>query len=244
MSSSRLPGKVLAPLGGGPSIVRQLERIRTCTAIDEVVVVTSDDPSDDLLVEVVEQAGFAAHRGPLLDVLSRFVYFLNDCSPDVLVRLTGDCPLTSPRWTDLTVRAFLDSDADYASNAIIATLPDGLDVEVMKPSVIATLDSTAVAREDREHVTRALHTGLVSARLLSVESTYDDGHLRWTLDTLQDYRFIRDVYARLGEATATFEVDDVLHVIQRDGMDCPRNPSSQRLLAGGLQLQRVRLNVG
>ncbi len=73
MSSSRLPGKVLLPLAGAPMIVRQIERVRRARRIDRLVVATSDDPSDDELARTLAAAGVAVHRGPLDDVLARFI---------------------------------------------------------------------------------------------------------------------------------------------------------------------------
>ncbi len=244
MSSKRLPGKSLAPLAGSPSILRQLERLRQCQMIDEIVLLTSTDPTDDLLAEVVGRSGTQVVRGPLLDVLSRYTHFVQVRQPTVLVRITGDCPLISPHLTDLTIRAFLDSGADYASNAIIATLPDGLDVECMKADLLPILDRTALLPLQREHVTRALHTGAVPAKMLSVETDFDLGHLRWTLDTMDDYRFIRDVYERCESADPVFDLDDILGLIDDGVVSCPANTASDRVLAKELNLMRVNLDVG
>ena len=95
-SSSRLPGKVLLPLGNRPMILYQLERIHRCTTLDRVVLATSDHPSDDFLSDCVSTAGFSVFRGDLYDVLDRFRACSAHEQATTVVRLTGDCPLSDP----------------------------------------------------------------------------------------------------------------------------------------------------
>ncbi len=111
-TSTRMPGKVLARLAGEPMIIRQLERVQRATLLDGIVVATSTDASDDDLVEVVRNAGVRVVRGDLDDVLARFVVAMDEFSPNVVVRLTADCPLASPTVIDAVVARFLASGAD------------------------------------------------------------------------------------------------------------------------------------
>src|SRR5580704_10934624 len=116
-SSSRLPGKVLLPLAGAPMILRQIERVARAARIDRLVVATSENPSDDDLAAVVADAGVRVHRGPLRDVLARFIGALDAHGPaDHVVRLTGDCPLADPAVIDATIARVVGADADYGSN--------------------------------------------------------------------------------------------------------------------------------
>ena len=106
MSSSRLPGKVLRPLLGQPMILRQIERLRRCRQLERIVVATSEAPSDDILVQVLAEAGVETARGPLQDVLGRFIRAMDTLGLEGdLVRLTADCPLADPEVIDALTMA-------------------------------------------------------------------------------------------------------------------------------------------
>src|SRR5271154_5883802 len=136
MSSTRLPGKVLMPLAGAPMILRQIERVERASRIDRLVLAASVDPPDDDLASAVARAGVAVHRGPLDDVLARFIGALDAHGPaDHVVRLTGDCPLADPAVIDATIDHVIG--AAYGSNPPPRrTFPKGLDVEVMTAAAL------------------------------------------------------------------------------------------------------------
>ena len=96
MSSSRLPGKVLAPVLGRPMIARHLERLARARRLDRLVVVTSTDPGDDPLAAFCGELGVDCFRGSLDDVLDRFHAALAGTGARHCVRLTADCPLADP----------------------------------------------------------------------------------------------------------------------------------------------------
>ena len=129
MSSTRLPGKVLLEAGGKPLIVHMLERVSRSRLLNQVWLATSEEKGDDLLAEVVGNLGYDVFRGSLDNVLSRFHHIGKQAKADVIVRLTGDCPLHDPGVIDSVVGLFLDrKDAsDYVSNVLPPTFPDGLD---------------------------------------------------------------------------------------------------------------------
>ena len=135
MSSSRLPGKVMMPINGEPMIYRQIERIRQASTIDEVIVATSTDPSDDSLVEFLLDKGIEVFRGSLNDVLSRFSEIQKIIKSTAIIRFTGDCPLVMPELIDRMMAKFYETNVDYLSNTLEPTYPDGLDVEIIRPSV-------------------------------------------------------------------------------------------------------------
>lgn len=215
MTSTRFPGKVLAPLAGKPMVLRQLERIQRARTLDAVVVATSSDPSDDELAAVIERAGVPVVRGSLDDVLARFIAAIDVFGPDTVVRLTADCPLTSPAVIDLVVNAFRASDADYTSNTMTPTYPDGLDVEVVKAAVLREVASIATDPAEREHVTLGVYRRHDHYRIENVTAERDLSSLRWTVDTPDDYAFVRGVYDDLLPAKEDFDLDDVLDYLAR-----------------------------
>src|SRR5262245_53776967 len=131
VSSTRLPGKVLKPILGATMLARQMERLQRSQAMDRLIVATSTDASDDAIEALCRASEVPCWRGSLDDVLDRFHGAARAHNATDVVRLTGDCPLADPLVIDAVVRLYRSSGVDYASNTIVPTFPDGLDVEVM-----------------------------------------------------------------------------------------------------------------
>lgn len=151
--SSRLPSKVLAPLSGRPLIERVLQRAARARRVDEVVLATTENLNDDPVARIAECAGFRVVRGSEHDVLSRFALAIKASSADVVVRLTGDCPLLEPDVIDLAIERFEASGADYAYASTRCGFPRGLDTEVVRAKHLLTADAVSTDAFEREHVT-------------------------------------------------------------------------------------------
>lgn len=216
-SSSRLPGKVLAPILGRPMILHQIDRVRRAKTLDGLVLATSRDASDDALADLVASEGVAVHRGALEDVLARFVGAVEAAAPAAghLVRLTGDCPLADPAVIDAVVRHHLATGADYTSNALTPTFPDGLDVEVVRRPVLVLAEEEARLASEREHVTSFVRSRPERFALAEHRSPVDRSALRWTVDTPADLAFVRAVYEALHPADPAFDTAAVLALLVR-----------------------------
>ena len=215
-SSSRLPGKVLMPLAGAPMIVRQIERVARAARIDRLVLATSGDAGDDELARVVTGAGVAVHRGPLDDVLARFVGALAAFGPAThVVRLTGDCPLADPDVIDALIARVVEDGADYGSNTPPhSTYPKGLDVECMTADALLAAAARAASPQEREHVTWALHRHPELYRQTFLSQSADEGEARWTVDYPSDYAFVAAVYDALYAESPAFTSDDVRRLVR------------------------------
>jgi len=191
--SSRLPGKVLLDLGGRPVLALLL--LRLLRGPFPVVVATSTAPGDDEVARLAEALGVPAMRGPEADVLERF-RLVADAFPeaDPIVRITADCPFIDPAVVERAVAVHLASGADYTSNTLARTFPDGLDVEVMTRSALLTAAAAATAADEREHVTPFLQRHPDRFRLAGFCSGHDLGDVRLTLDTIDD---LYDMRSRL-----------------------------------------------
>jgi len=211
MSSTRLPGKVLMPLAGAPMILRQIERVARARRIDRLVAATSVDASDDALADVLTGAGVAVYRGPLDDVLARFIGALDAHGPaDHVVRLTGDCPLADPTVIDATIAHVITAGADYGANTPShRTFPKGLDIEVMTAAALRAAAARAASPEEHEHVTWGLHRHPELYRQAWFSQDADEGDVRWTVDLPDDYAFVSAVYDALYPAKPAFTSDDV-----------------------------------
>ena len=212
MTSSRLPGKVMAPVLGEPMIGRQVERLRRSRRIDRLVVATSIDPSDDPLAIYCEGLELTVFRGSLQDVLSRY-RMAASLFPKAaaIVRLTADCPLADPELIDKVIDHHHAVNADYTSNTLgHRTYPHGLDAEVIRPEVLAEAADLAADAYDREHVTPYVYRRPEIYRLAGVARHESLADLRWTVDLPEDLAFVREVYAKLYPLDPAFDSDAII----------------------------------
>jgi len=209
--SSRLPGKVLLDIGGKPMLARVVERTRRSRMIDEVVVATTTDATDDAVASFCLEQGYAHQRGSLYDVLDRYFQAARTYQADVIVRITADCPMIDPGIVDYTIQEFLNAKVDFAANRLPPpwkrTYPIGLDTEVCTFAALERAWREASLPHYREHVMPYLYEAAISGqqppggplpetfRVLVVNNDVDYGHLRWTVDTPQDLELARQVYA-------------------------------------------------
>ena len=242
MTSSRLPGKVMLDLHGEPMILRQLERISRARNLSGVVVATSTDASDDHLAQYLVEHGHRVARGPLDDVLGRYVQVIEDYGPDTIVRLTADCPMISPTVIDHVVQAFMAAGVDYCSNTLVPTYPDGLDVEVVRAAVLRDVDETTEDLAEREHVTLGVYRHPERFTLLNYvdPSGRDRSNLRWTVDNSDDFSFVNWIYEYLYDANDEFDYQDVTELLERfpeksrTSRDAVRNAALQGLDTGAM----------
>jgi len=210
LSSTRLPGKVLMPICGQPMILRQIERIRRAGRIDRLLVATSTEASDDRLADALAAADVEVFRGPLDDVLARFIGALDAHPADHVVRLTADCPLADPQVIDATIARHLETGADYTNNRDDArAYPKGQDVEVITAEALRRAAAEASTSEEHEHVTWGPRHAPDRYRLAHLAPETDQGHVRWTVDRPDDYQFVRRVYEALYPANPAFSSEDL-----------------------------------
>jgi spore coat polysaccharide biosynthesis protein SpsF len=211
-SSTRLPGKVLAPILGRPMLARHIERLRRCRQIDSLMVATSVDPSDDAIESLCREVTLPCHRGSLNDVLDRYHAAAHriDPAPDHIVRVTGDCPLADPDVIDAVIRFHVDGGYDYTSNALEPSFPDGLDVEVIRSECLDEAWREAALPSEREHVMLFVYSHPERFRIGKVRSPVDLAHLRWTVDEPADLEVVNAIYAGLYPAKPDFTTADIL----------------------------------
>lgn len=220
--STRLPGKVLKEICGRPVILRMLERVRRCKLLKGVVLATSVEPADDALATLVRESGTPVFRGSASDVLDRCWQAARSAQAEVVVRLTGDCPLHDPGLIDEAVGAFLArrDEWDYLSNTLKPTYPDGLDVEVFSFEALERAAREAKTPFEREHVTPYIH-GLWEGtrspfRVGHHTGQADFSHLRWTVDEPEDLDLVRRIFAALLPEKPEFTWLDVVALQTRD----------------------------
>lgn len=194
MGSTRLPNKVMKPIGGAPMIEVLLSRLAQATEVDEIIVATSVDPRNETLAAHVKSLGYTCYMGDENDVLDRYLQAANDASADIVIRITGDCPLVDPVLVDEVTRKFKAAEVDYFSNTAPPTYPDGLDIEVFTLAALARAARESSDLFEHEHVTPYLRTS-GKFKQGNLQHPEDLSGLRWTVDELADYEVITNVFA-------------------------------------------------
>jgi spore coat polysaccharide biosynthesis protein SpsF (cytidylyltransferase family) len=212
MGSTRLPGKMLLPIVSKKGALElMLERVERAETIHKIVVATPISPNDNGLVELCKRLGCEYFRGDETDVLDRYYKAaLAFGSPEVIVRLTGDCPLHDPVIIDKVVNCFLNSKADYVSNVDPPTYPDGLDTEVFSFSALEKAWKEARLKSEREHVTSYMRKHADAFKIINVECEKDLSGQRWTLDEKKDYELIEHIYKSLYVKNPAFGMEEIL----------------------------------
>lgn len=214
VGSTRLPGKVLADIQGHPMLWHVVQRTQAAATVDEVVVATTTEPADDMIVAFCRDHRLGCFRGSEQDVLDRYYKAAGEHYADAVVRITSDCPLIDPEVIDKTVRAFSVEQPDYASNCVVRTYPRGLDNEVMTFRALELAWREARQPYQRAHVTPYICENPGLFRILSVTADQDYSAHRWTVDTAEDLEFVRAVYAQLEDEAGLFR--EVLRLMERE----------------------------
>ena len=240
MSSTRLPGKVLLDIDGQPMLARVVSRTSRAATVDEVIVATTRDASDDPVSAFCGKLGVRHIRGSQEDVLDRYYQAASQANTDVVVRITADCPVIDPSLIDEVVNTLLgrsstgSEEFDFAADRLpppfSRSFPIGLDVEACTFTGLETAWNEATAAFHREHVVPFLYEGVelhpqnpllatgVSQRgfrIALLNHVPDYGAMRWTVDMPEDLDFVRQVYARFG-GRDDFSWKDVLSLVQSE----------------------------
>ena len=217
MTSSRLPGKVLLPAAGKPLLQHQIERLSQARSIDEIVVATTTNNSDDVIEDLALSSGVKCFRGSELDVMHRVASAGDFAGADVIVETTGDCPLIDPSIVEQTIRMFMAHDVPYVSNNHIRSYPDGMDTQVftlrcLKQSMSMTNDPL-----DHEHVTLHIrnHPELFPRVNLVAPPELHFPELGLTLDEKDDFRLLKIIIETLLPEKKFFSCGDILELLRK-----------------------------
>jgi glutamate-1-semialdehyde 2,1-aminomutase len=210
MGSTRLPGKVMKLIGGIPMIEILLARLTYALQLNEIMVATSVDSSNKPLVDHVRALGYKCYQGSENDVLDRYLQAAKSAGADVLVRITGDCPLVDPRLVDEVVIQFKLTDVDYFSNTSPPTFPDGLDIEVFTLTALEKAAQESSKPYDHEHVTPYFRE-LGRFRQAGLKWSEDLSSLRWTVDEPADFLVVSKIFDHFAP-DIHFSWQQVLHL--------------------------------
>ncbi len=192
MGSRRLPGKVMMKIGGRPLLAYLVERISKARTLDAIVVATTTNPRDNVIIEECERRGIPNFRGSEMDVLGRYVSAARACLADVVVRVTADNPFTDPDSIDRIVDAIVLTKADYA---VETNLPVGTTAEALTWESLAFIDSIADTPRWREHVTLYVKENphMLNCAFLDARPGCNRPDLTFTVDEVHEYLYSREI---------------------------------------------------
>ena len=213
-SSTRLPGKVLKKILGKTLLELQIERTLRSKYIDKLIVATSLSEDDREIEKICKKINIDCFRGSLNNVIDRFYQAAKKYSPEHVVRLTGDCPLSDPGVIDDVIDFYFSGNFDYATNAVIPIFPDGLDVEIFSFKVLGEAWTNAELPSHIEHVTPYMRQEY-KFKVGNYTGNFDYSNLRWTVDEPEDYEFVRNIFEALYLVNSLFSWKDVLTYLKK-----------------------------
>jgi spore coat polysaccharide biosynthesis protein SpsF len=193
VSSSRLPGKVLMPIGSKNSLEHICDRLSKVLEISEICIATTENQTDDIIENWARMRDLPIYRGSENDVLSRVLGAADMLSAEIIVEITGDCPFVDPLMVDQYLEILKSNDLDYVSNNIVSTYPDGFDVQVFLTEALRKSSGLASKREEREHVTMHIRQNPRIFKTLNIVAPkpYRYPEISVTLDTKEDLEVLR-----------------------------------------------------
>lgn len=195
MGSTRLPGKVLMPMGNRTMLGYLIERLSYARTVSTTVVATTTNHRDDVIVEEARNLGVECFRGSETDVLERYIQAARANNAEIVVRVTGDNPFTDPASIDRVVDQLVDG-FDYA---IEDGLPVGITGEALTFKALEFINRVALASRWREHVTLYAKENRNMLRCASLRPSpkCDRPDLSFTVDHPAEYERVRDLCAKL-----------------------------------------------
>lgn len=209
MSSQRLPDKALMLINEKPMLWHVLTRVATAGLLNDVVLATTTKECDKQLLSLAEDLGIKTFAGSENDVLDRFYQASTLYDANIIVRITGDCPLIDPKIIDCAINYFLISDSlDYLTNR--PSYPDGYDVEVFSYKALSAAWAMATDPYDREHVTPFIQRHSELFNIEEMRYDIDLSHIKVSVDTEADLARVREIFSLIG--SDIFYLEDVLSV--------------------------------
>jgi spore coat polysaccharide biosynthesis protein SpsF (cytidylyltransferase family) len=212
MGSTRLFGKVMMNFAGRPLLAYLTDRISRARTLDAIVVATTTNSRDNVIIEECERRGIPNFRGSEFDVLGRYVSAARACAADVIVRVTADNPFTDPDSIDRVVDTIVSEGVDYA---IETNLPIGVTGEALTWKALTFIDSVAASAPMREHVTLYAKQNPEALRcaFMAPPADCDRPDLSFTVDTLPEYKYAREIAGEF--STTDFELQQLVAVADR-----------------------------
>jgi spore coat polysaccharide biosynthesis protein SpsF len=217
MGATRLPGKVMLPMGGLPMLQRKIERVLRAKAVEGVKVLSTVDPMNQVIEDLCHKIGCPVFRGSENDILDRILRGTENEDPEIIVQLTGDNPLIDPGLIDDCVNYLIEKNLDLVSNSLTQKVLIGMNVRCLKRSALVQADTMCSDPMIRVHGGYYIQMNPDKFKVgeNSVAAKYCVEDIRLTVDEPADYELARRVFETLMVEKKDFDLDDILALFKR-----------------------------
>jgi len=218
MNSTRLPGKVLKNIIGKTVIELLLNRLKSIKKIDKIIIATTKNSKDDLIEEFANKKKFHVYRGDENNVMQRVMKAAEYYNTDIIVSITGDCPLIDPEIVDQAINLYKNNKAKYVSNCHIRSYPDGMDVQVYSLNTLKKSYTMTKSLLDREHVTLHIRKNpniFPALHLIAPRSLFWP-NLGLTLDDKLDFILIKKIFEKFKNKKNNFSLKEIIDYLKHN----------------------------
>jgi spore coat polysaccharide biosynthesis protein SpsF len=219
MTSSRLPGKVLMEINKKPVLWYLIRRLKKIKKINNIILATTTNKEDDELVNLAKKNKIKFYRGSEHDVMQRVLFAARKFKTDIIVSITGDCPIIDYNLVSQCLNSFLKNNVDYLSNSNIRSYPDGMDVQVYNYQALRKSYSLTRSMVDKEHVTLHIRKNPNKFKILNLvaPSELHYPNLGLTLDYYQDFILIKKLINFFNKKkNYYFTCEDILKIYKKN----------------------------
>jgi spore coat polysaccharide biosynthesis protein SpsF len=218
LGSCRFPGKVLKYYKNYSILDILIKRIKKSKLINKIIIATTNKKKDQKIINYCKENKILFFRGSENDVLKRYYDAATKYNADIIVRITGDCPLIDPSIVSQVIRTFGHNNFDYVTNSNIRTYPDGMDVAVFSAKNLKKISNTTKNSHDREHVTLYFRRKNNNYSICNIMAPYNLHYpdLGLTLDEIKDFILIKKIFKKFKKNQNTFSCLEVVNFLKKN----------------------------
>lgn len=215
MSSQRFPGKMLYLVNDKPILEYVIDRVQHAKKIDDIIIATSNDPSDDAIVNYCRHKEINYYRGSLNNVASRFFSIVTLNPSEAFVRICGDRPLLDQNLIDKAVNIFSEYKYDIITNVFPPSFPAGQTVEIVNSNIFKKYFSSITNIEDLEHITKFFYENSRLFSIKNIASFEDNSSIHFAIDTENDMQLFKEIIETLKKPHWEYTLSDILEIYQK-----------------------------
>ncbi len=216
LGSSRLQNKVLLEINGKPMLWHIYNRLSKSKLLDQIVISTGDIKNNFAIHEFALKNNIPIYVGSESDLIDRLYQTALYYNASAIVRITGDCPLVDPQIIDAMVSEYNNKNQQYdiITNCKISTYPHGLDAEIYSILTLEKMWYSIKQSELREWFPFYIDKNPQLFRIMHFKNKEDLSKLRWTVDYVEDYEFVKKIYEHLYKENSVFTMNDILNLLK------------------------------
>ena len=214
--STRLPNKIFSKLNGYDLLYHVVNRLKPSKEINNIVIATTNSHKDDIVEKWCIKNFIDFYRGSEKNVLKRYYNTGKKFNADIIIRITADDPFKDFRIIDEAIKILKENDYDFVCNNSPVSYPEGLDVEVLTMEALAQSFYNSKSSFEQEHVTQYIHRNKTNFKIFNIKNNKDYSHYRWTIDTKEDYLFVREIYENLFDEKSIFTTEDIYEFLEEN----------------------------